>query len=126
MNEFITLSEALKFTKDKEIIFKDKFGIKRKGIWKADSLIETQERICKKHGLYTDEKYYFPTGHISWVGCRKCKEEVQQKEIKMRLHADMAARGMIWDNEIRGFVDKNEKQKDEEQPKVTRYSKYRG
>lgn len=112
MNGFINLSDSMNFKQDKEVIYRNKFGIKCKGVWKANSLIEKQDKICEKHDLYTDELHTFPTGDIRWIGCPKCREETQQKQRIDLFHAEMASKGMMWDNESKCFIDKNANQEE--------------
>lgn len=121
MSGFINLGDSLRFNQDKEVIYRNRLNIKCKGVWKANTLIEKQDKICEKHDLYSDELHSFPTGKIQWLGCPKCREFNRQKEIALQIKSEMAQKGMVWDEESKRFIDKNPQAANDEQPKVTKF-----
>ena len=126
MDEFISLADTLGFTQDREVQYYNNLGIKCKGVWKANSLIEKQDKICEKHDLYTDELHTFPTGKIQWLGCAKCRRETQERQMISLIRDDMAKRGMVWDNESKRFVEKNPPvAANDSQPEKTKF-RFRG
>lgn len=96
--------EDLAIKSDLKTRYYNHIGIPTDGVWYANPVMQTQDRICEKHDLYTDKLMKFPTNHISWIGCRKCVKERDQKLLIASIRDDMASRGMIWDNRQKKFI----------------------